>query len=78
MEQPVSPMVKKAKSKNDISLDKNINDSFTKLPELRLCEQFVVQSPGVIELHLNLFSGESFAPGDNYNILFLTFWVMLK
>jgi hypothetical protein len=44
VEQPVSPMVKKAKRKNDISLDKNISDSFTKLPELRLGEQFVVQS----------------------------------
>jgi hypothetical protein len=44
-------MVKKAKSKNDISLDKNISDSFTKLPELRLGEQFVVQSSGVVELH---------------------------
>ncbi|SVC28174.1 uncharacterized protein METZ01_LOCUS281028 [marine metagenome] len=29
-------------------------------------------------MHLELFSGESFASGDNYNILFLTFWVMLK
>ena len=24
-------------------------------------------------MHLELFSGESFASGDNYNILFLTF-----
>ena len=78
MEQPVSPTAKNAKSKNDISLDKNISDSFTKLPELRLGEQFVVQSSGVVELHLGLYSGEGFAPGDNYNILFLTFRVMLK
>ena len=44
VEQPVSPMVKKAKGKNDISLDKNISDSFTKRPGHRLGEHFVVQS----------------------------------
>lgn len=54
MEQPVSPMVKNAKSKNDISLRQNISDSFTKLPELGLGEQFVVQSLVVVELCLEL------------------------
>tara|TARA_B100001250_G_scaffold412162_1_gene442666 strand:- start:6822 stop:7034 length:213 start_codon:yes stop_codon:yes gene_type:complete len=66
-------MATKTKNKNDISLDKNISDSFTKLPELRLGEQFSFQSSGVVELYLELFSSERFAPGDNYNILFLTF-----
>ena len=58
MEQPVSPMAKNAKSKNDISLGKNISDSFTKLPELRLGEQLVIQSLGVVELRLELFRGD--------------------
>ena len=40
----MSPMVKKAKMKNDISLDKNISGYFTNLPELRLDEQFLVKS----------------------------------
>jgi len=71
-------MAKNAKRKKDISLDKNMSDSFTKLPELRLGEQFVVQNSGAVEFHLGLFSGEGFASGDNYNTLFLTFWVMLK
>ena len=51
MEQPVSAVAKIVKMENDINLDKNISNSSTKLPEIRLGEQFVVQSLRVEELH---------------------------
>ena len=51
VEQLVSPIVKIVKMENNISLDKNISNSSTKLTEIRLGEQFVVQSSRVVELH---------------------------
>jgi len=67
VEQPVSAVAKIVKMENDINLDKNISNSSTKLPEIRLGEQFVVQSLRVVELHYGLFRGRSFEPGESCN-----------
>ena len=47
MEPLVSPATKIVKMENNTNLDKNISNSFTKLPGIRLSEQFVIQSSRV-------------------------------
>ena len=44
VEQLVSPAAKIVKMENNISLDKNISKPSTKLPRIRVGEQFVIQS----------------------------------
>ena len=67
MEQLVSHAAKIVKMKNNISLDKNISKPSTKLPGIRLSEQFVIQSSRVAILTiLNWFMSRGMGESGNH------------